>query len=1203
MSNSHRQHRSFKVTDVATHQTFAVETLVNKIRKNFMGRSLNEPKFNRITYNRVKTTSNAKHKKVFSLQQDNITYIKESSGKVSISPKKVSSISVVSKTFSDSDMYDFLMNKYERSEDFKEFLTWLQTRIPFTKESIYIPQIQDHQLQLLNSLKDIDFSDSATASSLPWLQIITLLGCIIPVHGDENSTVPTEDNFFSNSQFSSYFPTLTAVDEDGRPKTGIMEKIPTKFFDNTNSKVNQSIAKVFYYAFMQSNEDIDLSEIQTVDYDFNIDGTISTVYTPKNPTQVTHRDYGLLISNSNEVLEHFDMGYTVADPNLPINYPPNTPDVVKNFIQRDIHNNSDDLTFSDDVTGILTVIDFANWYQRYLSQLKNFDDDNFDSFLDYVKKTGITSLFGRKITDDLISSTYKVVRKLIKDDSPVITNNLISALTSTTDVEIDISIADAGVIQDSWDRYQVPGVSGDVAFNLLDTFMNLQYVPLVFEFKNNDVITFDDTYYAFTTDFTFNEDGTFIGTSNSTISGVIKNITSVNTLSQGISFNFDLSRFPIAQEIISIITELNANLQNGNDNADIIDQFLANINPLLSNKIGAELNSLVNIEDNINDIINNNYTKEYRDKLLLIHKAYMNCYSESKLDLISHLSGFIFDNLDSPFSIMSDVSDEITSILKDSSVILNSKYTDIVHDKQLVYSYSNILANGIFDDVTSLISIAKSIATVPILGAFKSIMTLFSDTKENIISNLSKIDNTISDIKQQISSFDFWPYDVMDKITKLDLMDAVSLLNKIYRVVGSKVLDEFSSFMSFVRTIDLQTSMDRFKVVVSGFASRLLQNIVTNIDSDVDKLNNYIENAIPEFISELPAIISNLASLAVDLSASIISYIYNFVNSLFAKMDTIDYNPTADYPIDNLEGEGLFTIKINDGSDENDAIEYIKKLNRDRDFSITVVSPQKNVAIITDSALKTIQVFSDCINGQFSRVLSFTNVSKYKGFESVARLNPKAYPESVFKELDRLAVAEETIHALSFLDRGPKWLRNLSPIHWALKAAETLVEAIGDDLVSSIQDNFTTALCNTFNVDSMSDFILNVGMSVIANNVYTSDDLFIPSGWLISHNYAGYLPHFRVIKKGSIQTLFDNIAIFSIALLIGVCVATGGAAISKAVNGIGKSLKFISKSIYNKYKNSRFKGNILKSIGSRKEDSDIASSTDINDAIDGMNVK
>jgi hypothetical protein len=88
----------------------------------------------------------------------------------------------------------------------------------------------------------------------------------------------------------------------------------------------------------------------------------------------------------------------------------------------------------------------------------------------------------------------------------------------------------------------------------------------------------------------------------------------------------------------------------------------------------------------------------------------------------------------------------------------------------------------------------------------------------------------------------------------------------------------------------------------------------------------------------------------------------------------------------------------------------------------------------------------------------------------------------------------------------------------------------------------------------------------------------------VSKHYSGYLPTFRVNKKGSVKVLIDSISLITIAALTGIVVVTGGAAISKAVSGIASALKGIATIMYKKHYNNKTANKISKMIGSRKID-------------------
>jgi hypothetical protein len=148
----------------------------------------------------------------------------------------------------------------------------------------------------------------------------------------------------------------------------------------------------------------------------------------------------------------------------------------------------------------------------------------------------------------------------------------------------------------------------------------------------------------------------------------------------------------------------------------------------------------------------------------------------------------------------------------------------------------------------------------------------------------------------------------------------------------------------------------------------------------------------------------------------------------------------------------------------------------------------------------------------------------------------------------------------------------------------------------SSSDNLYDALVTVFNSAD--------GSSESSNDQLRSNKLpFACSN--ISKHYSGFLPSFRVNKKGSVKTLIDSVSLIAIAALTGIVVATGGAAISKAISGIASSIKGVTKIMYNKHKSNKIVGKMSKLIGSRKNDSteqDTAFPT-INDITSDMNAK
>jgi predicted PurR-regulated permease PerM len=475
--------------------------------------------------------------------------------------------------------------------------------------------------------------------------------------------------------------------------------------------------------------------------------------------------------------------------------------------------------------------------------------------------------------------------------------------------------------------------------------------------------------------------------------------------------NIDFANTPILSSIIKFINNFLSTKDNGQAFTDEIDQFLNNCNEITSNITGSTINAMSKFFDDMDEkILSSGMPKTILSGLKDLNAAMRNNYSASALDFASHLMGNLFDQLDNPQSMFKLISDDI-------DMLLNSKEIKVPDVSKLFYIENMVgIVSGHF---TELVNSMKGIASVPILSSFKQSLSALSSGTEGIVSLYKNISSAVSSIEQQFSKFDFFPYDVIEKINNLDIMDITNLMNKIYRVVGHNLLMEFHEVISAIASLDLSVgeNVSRLKLIISGHFSTLLGNISDGINGTAEKLNDYLENLLPNLLSMIPRLIQNLSEVCFTLISTIVSKIGDVVQGLFNMVSDYDVNTSSTATIDNPEGNALVTIS---NDEVTRACTAIRELNDGLNMSISFSDKSKSVIYIIDTGLNNISVFADCVNGKLIRVLSFTNVSKYKGYESIARSSKSSYPSEVIDELNKLAVAEETIRTLSVLDQGPK---------------------------------------------------------------------------------------------------------------------------------------------------------------------------------------
>jgi predicted PurR-regulated permease PerM len=497
----------------------------------------------------------------------------------------------------------------------------------------------------------------------------------------------------------------------------------------------------------------------------------------------------------------------------------------------------------------------------------------------------------------------------------------------------------------------------------------------------------------------------------------LSNRVVVNLTFDAMTFNINMANVPFIEEIMKYINAFNSMQDNGQDFADEIDKFLNQINEVTSNISGSVIHSMTGTFDRLSEIISSKarkYGDKFTSNMLKVNTIIKDTYSDSALDFVAHLLGNFFDQLDSPTLMLQSFADDISNILDPQVDLIAEGITG-----NNILAYTEYLIRETYNDMKQIVNALTSIASVPILSSFKQSIAIFASDADSITNFFKQFSSSVSSLEQQFSQFEFFPYDKMEKLMHLDVMDLTNLMNKIYRVVGHKLVDELHTTITFISSLDISTEdgIKRLKLVVSGFFSKLVNNIATGIDTQAEQLNDYMENLLPNLISLIPKMIQTLSEMALSITETIISKIGNIFQGILDLSSDYSINTSSQATIDNIDGDGLITIN---NDEVKTALAAAKELNGNNDFCIELIDKTKSVIYTIDSGMGSIKVFADCVSGKLIHVASFTNVSKYKGYESIARSNPQVYSQNVLQKLNDLAIAEETIKTLSILDRGPK---------------------------------------------------------------------------------------------------------------------------------------------------------------------------------------
>jgi hypothetical protein len=811
--------------------------------------------------------------------------------------------------------------------------------------------------------------------------------------------------------------------------------------DNYNKVINVSddilflIAQSVYIAEYsnETSKDVTVGVI-----DFSNSG-IDLVISPDKPELVTHVQEDMLLTYDSQILMNVNLGMNVASSTGDITFEDNVPSNAREYILSDIRSFAN-MTSNETVelNGVTNLTMLSTLIKHALTKAGGITDNILNEILGEVdriyKNSGSIFNLGKEKAIKLIND---IVKTIVPTDAYTTTH-----VVSIGEAEHTLSLTNIDSIL-TQDRLQVV-TSADVT------------PSLVIKVKNHD--TSDDTYeksislasrasissssfsgllinnsfklsntslltYSILADMKFtkikgDEDSFSITLpTQDEVSvyniGKLKERTVVNLNYLDYKLLVDFSKTPILSEIISFINQFLSTKDNGQEFPDEVDAFLNNCNEVISNMTGCTINSMTKFFDNMNDMIStqaNYISTDMLNEIRSLNNYVRSLYSDTSLDFAAHLMGNLFDQLDSPQTMMKVIADDINSMIESSDI----KFSDVT--RLLYIENMTAIASKSFEELVTTI---KGIASVPILSAFKQSITTLTSGADGIITMYKNITSAVSSIEQQFSSFDFFPFDNFDKLTNLDIMDITNLMNKLYRVIGHNLLTEFHTVISAIANLDLDVSdnIERLKLIISGHFSTLIGNISDSINSTAEDLNNYLSDLLPNLLALIPRLIQTLAEVSFSIISTIASKLGSVIQGIFDLASDYEVNTSSSATVDNPEGSALITIK---NSEVETACSAIKEKNNGIDLCLQFTDKTKSVTYLLDTGLKSVSIFADCVNGKLIRILSFTNVSKYKGYESIARSSRLSYPDDVIAKLDKLAIAEETIKTLSILDQGPK---------------------------------------------------------------------------------------------------------------------------------------------------------------------------------------
>jgi hypothetical protein len=956
--------------------------------------------------------------------------------------------------------------------------------------------------------------------------------------------------------------------------------------------------------------------------------TKATTYAPKDLDQVTHINNGIQISFGDVQLFNNTLSneLTTDLSASEIIYPENTPDEVKAFIENNIgiDQTVDGLPI-EDFKQVNSVGDLQLLIKQWYRQLPDRTHLTADSLIDYITKStsaSVFTLFGMGLAK--FKTFIREIFAHMTSSDPELVNNMVSIKVDKVNVDPEPSSNKRSFSRvPSFPLAQfAEGEAITWDYTGLSHAMNNSFPCFVFstlkeiaDYKSDET-TKTAIPYATKQLHTFETEGnkdetwfvdrffsvrwvekpstgdpvkyTELASANFALNNIkvespvfVQNVTYSNLL------HLDLGKSQFSKDLAAFIKELFSSETNGADALDVLDQFLASANGTISANISSLLSYLSQFWDRINDSIDTKYTGDLQTYMYNAVKFLRSRYSDTGLDFISHVFSQFYDNFSSPAAILSEFKSDLLSLF-------DAHKDDIsIPDPIMLESLISLLYEQLFGDFTAIIAQIESIALNPIAKATKTITTLLTQGSDEISQLMSQVGNITAQIQQNISSFDFWSLDQFDKLNNFDLMDIINVFNKLYRVLAQKAVNGFKQFVSILTSLPLPEQIERFTLVFKGYISSVFSGIAKGLDSKAAAMTQYLNDLIPNMVKQIPQIISNIATFAVDMAASLVSHAIKMVQGIFNLASDFTIDTSSAITIDNLDGESLWTYDL---SDKSVLLNSLRDLNLGVDYAVVIQDASKSVLYILDTGLGKFETYADAVDGKLKHCLSFINASKYKAYESIARTMPQINSESLQKELKALSTAEEVIRTLSVLDQGPSWARALSPIHWALTAAQNVVDDIGQELIDEISSNIPLHLADSFQSDSFDDALIKIAtLATSAGGTGTFSDNSGSNkaalGLTIEMKPVAFLPAFRVRKKGSMEKLVDSVLLVGMAALLAVCVATGGAAISVAINGIAKGLSSVTRLAYKRHQNHKFLSAIDKEIGSRKNVDDSLNDT------------
>jgi hypothetical protein len=136
-------------------------------------------------------------------------------------------------------------------------------------------------------------------------------------------------------------------------------------------------------------------------------------------------------------------------------------------------------------------------------------------------------------------------------------------------------------------------------------------------------------------------------------------------------------------------------------------------------------------------------------------------------------------------------------------------------------------------------------------------------------------------------------------------MDIINVFNKLYRVLAQKAVNGFKQFVSILTSLPLPEQVERFTLVFKGYISSVFSGIAKGLDSKAAAMTQYLNDLIPNMVKQIPQIISNIATFAVDMAASLVSHAIKMVQGIFNLASDFTIDTSSAITIDNLDGESL----------------------------------------------------------------------------------------------------------------------------------------------------------------------------------------------------------------------------------------------------------------------------------------------------------